>query len=636
MLLLCYFLLLLILMAVTHKQPKNIRTALRLGYNYLFVAVAQALIRTFSPEVISFSEVAKSLGQSLFMSVQYITFNGEINWADQISVSLQAQLWIIAFIASALTVHFVAISFFGRILNQFKLKFKGRFEKEQYLIMGKADDAEQLVSDIQSKVNNPYIIYIPTEQLDNSNSLYRTCRIEKKDLLSHLSKEVIYHIVLLPDTQYGNLDILYQLDDSFNDNSDDCVNDSSDDYSDDCVDDNSDDSVDDNSDGSVDDNSDDCVSKECKIYVTAFLDNDVIRFQDIHIDNIDSFLVSKEYLLIQKYFSERRPIDILKDTHSFNESSEFPYLEKPFDLCIIGFDSMGQEFLLSSFENSAFLTRDGKENFRALVIDEELSVKKEEFFTDAPYFVSSNQIDFLDTKIHTLDYFTAINSRINSLKQIFISTQDAQLNIKTALKLCRYFNRINFYDNRPEIVMIFHDSCSGVERLLAQYPNIKIINADNQIINYKTLVEREFDIGARATHEQYNKNKKAPDWKELGTFKQASNRAAYGDKHNKEKLFKSCKADMDKSLEFLAQYEHSRWNAFSYARGWRKMPVSDLTDKERASYITNHDNEKRHICLVPWDELDALPQESLGLLKSYDLDNVKKALFEVSITDPLP
>ncbi len=259
---------------------------IRIGYNYIFVLAAQCFTRAFLSESKGLSEIMNIIGKSLFMSVQYITFNGDIGWADQMSESFQAQLWAIIFIASLLTVQFVVVAFFGRVLSQLKLKFKGSFSKKQYIIVGKSKAAELLISDIRTKIKNPYIVYIPTEQLENDNDLYNICSIEKADKLSRLKKDTEYNIVLLPGTKYGNLDTLYRI-------SDRAGNDSS-------------------------------------IHITAFLDNDIIRFQDIHTDNVDAYLVSKEQLLVRKYFDECSPVDILKSTHSFSESDNFPYLEDPF------------------------------------------------------------------------------------------------------------------------------------------------------------------------------------------------------------------------------------------------------------------------------------------------------------------
>ena len=60
------------------------------------------------------------------------------------------------------------------------------------------------------------------------------------------------------------------------------------------------------------------------------------------------------------------------------------------------------------------------------------------------------------------------------------------------------------------------------------------------------------------------------------------------------------------------------------------MSENELTAEERKAYKTKHPEEKRHICLVPWDELDSLPQKAPGQLKSYDWDTVKQALSDES------
>ena len=72
----------------------------------------------------------------------------------------------------------------------------------------------------------------------------------------------------------------------------------------------------------------------------------------------------------------------------------------------------------------------------------------------------------------------------------------------------------------------------------------------------------------------------------------------------------------------LAQYEHLRWNAFHFARGWLPLPQEELTREEREQCRIKRPLEKRHACLVDWDQLDGLPQREPGILKRYDYENV--------------
>ncbi len=53
----------------------------------------------------------------------------------------------------------------------------------------------------------------------------------------------------------------------------------------------------------------------------------------------------------------------------------------------------------------------------------------------------------------------------------------------------------------------------------------------------------------------------------------------------------------------------------------------ELTPEERDHCRLKRSAEKRHACLVDWDQLDTLPQQEPGLLKRYDYENVA-SLFE--------
>ena len=77
----------------------------------------------------------------------------------------------------------------------------------------------------------------------------------------------------------------------------------------------------------------------------------------------------------------------------------------------------------------------------------------------------------------------------------------------------------------------------------------------------------------------------------------------------------------DTQLENLARTEHKRWCAFYYSMGYRKMP-QEVFEKRCEKYLKEKNekgssrikiqkdiSERYHICLVEWDELDALTKE---------------------------
>ena len=580
MILLVYIAFLAALFLFTREYSEKIRTGLILGYNFLFVLLVQYIIRVFSMH----DSAMTSVGNSLYNTVQSLTFNGDIDWAEKLTQRMQAQMWLIVFIAAVFTAESVLVAFFGRFLAQFKLKIRHLFAKEQYVIVGKPEEASILIADTLAHLDKPCVVYIPTQSPEEDSELYKICRMEEMSFLGRLKPEVKYHIVLLPEAEYSNLDAIYTLNERATDND--------------------------------------------HVKLTAFLDNDVIRFHDIHADKLDTCLVSKEQLVVRKYFNECSPIDILCEANAFAKSG-LPYLEKPFRLCVIGFGDMAKEFLLYSYENSAFITKERKSGFAALVMDTDYADKKEEFLTEAPYFETSDEIQFLHTKIGSASYFDAIKAYASEWKQILVATEDTGTNIKTAVKLCQFYNRLGIYQNRPQIVVMLNEDYSGARHLLEKYANIRLININREVINYATLIGRAEDEQAKEANDKYQKlNGCGTIWNKLGTFTVASNRALAFDTPIKRKLFKLSHASKKQTMEFLAEYEHARWNAFHHARGWRKMPVSDLTPDELTNCKTKHPDEKRHICLVSWDEIDALPQKTPGLLKAYDMENVMQALGE--------
>ena len=216
-------------------------------------------------------------------------------------------------------------------------------------------------------------------------------------------------------------------------------------------------------------------------------------------------------------------------------------------------------------------------------------------------------------------------------KQIVVSTDDTERNIDIALKLYRTFDNIGLYHTRPQIVVVFHHSFAGAQNLFAKYKNIVVVDVKSQLNNYEALIGRSSDVNAKKANRRYNLlSSNTTIWNKIGTFLEASNRAQALDILVKKKLFNKSKASQNQTMEFLAMYEHNRWMAFSFAHGWMPMSENELTAEERKAYKTKHPEEKRHICLVPWDELDSLPQKAPGQLKSYDWDTVKQALSDES------
>ncbi|MBQ3331426.1 MAG: hypothetical protein IJG87_09645 [Ruminococcus sp.] len=583
MLLLLYVAPLVFVSVLFRRFSEMLRRIARVVYSFLFLSVFEIVIRlTMEDKSVPFGKVFEILSSGVYDAVQSITFTGTMAWikGTQLSGFIKGEIWLIAFVASIVTVHSVVALIFGKFVHQLYMKLKGGFTKEQYIILGDIESARVLIKDICLHDKKPYIILIPTQKMNDDEMLYLKCRVEKPDYLKKISKNKKYHIVLLADHEYSNLDRVYQLNESGNGN----------------------------------------------LHVTVFLNNDVVRYHDIHADKIDACITSVDQVLVEKFMKESNPFKLLKEDGAFTQGG-LPYLTKPFGICVIGFGKIGQEFLLRCYETSSFLTRDGSAPFRALVIDRFAEILEQEFVNNIPSLGESGEIAFLQTTVDSAEYFDAIKERMDGLHQIVVSVGDTRQNIDTALGLCRFFDRLGCYDKRPQIVVILSDNVAGAESLFKSYPNVKMMDFNSSIFNYADLIEVQIDSVAKEINDNYNRQSgKGKPWRELGTYLQAMNRAAVCDIPTKKEFSRMCDVPEEERIEFLARYEHERWCAFQYSHGWKRLPMDELTQEERDNFITKREQQKLHACLIPWDELDDLPQSSKGEFKSYDVANVNMAL----------
>lgn len=592
-----YVVLSVALYVLLHKRTQELRTAVMVAFNMGYVLMLQMVFAGSTNFGAGIEGIVKLFENSIVDTMQHLTFNSDLVWNNGYSDLINIQISLIMIIAAVITLGSVVVAFFLRAFSQLAQRIGGFFRKEQYIIVGKSDDAIHLISDIKQNVRNPYIVYIPADDEETPDEFYKSYRIESKDFIYRLkktkSKRKQYYVVLLPEKKFENLNLLQALNEA---------------------------------------------GQSCKIKATAFLENDIVRFHDIKTENIDACVMSVEQLMIYRLFEKdadgnsdgenvKVPFDILKENHCFDCSDKLPYLDKPFEICVIGFGVIGQEYLLHCYENSAFLTKDNKKSFRAVAIDYKMSVRKEQFLTNVPYFENSGHIEFVNAEINTEEFFDTLRRSIPTLSQIVISTENCEQNIQTALSINSFFNRIGVYKNQPEILVMLDDEYTGLISVLENCPNIRFINVNESVYRYSDVIERKIDELGKRINDQYNKSGNGKPWNKLGTFLQASNRAAARDKYVKRGLYQLCATYKykDESLEFLAMYEHSRWMAFHYARGWQTLPATELTQNEKENCVSKRVSEKRHTCLVEWDELDKLPQKDPGL-KSYDRDNVDLAL----------
>lgn len=583
MVLLCYILGLVILHFCLRKCEERLRSILMVGYNYLVVVALYFWFRFPAGE--GFTEIFYTLLLCMYEGIMALTFEGN---PDLFGTPQYVCIFLIIVVY---TIRAVLIVFFKSLLNRMVMQWRLYWAKEIYLISGKWEDIAALAMDIHKHVKRAAIAYILSDETaeEKENEPVPGALCVEKNWLQKMKRDKTYRVILLPDSCHENIWYLQELEA--------------------------------------------LGEKGAKLQVTAFLDNDLIRFEDLYFKNLDAYLVSKEQLLVRRFLTEHLPLQYLKKRGLGQEKEGIFCPAVPFTVCMIGFGDLGKEYLLSTYENTAFETAaPDKRGMKALILDENLTEKRAELFRDAPQFKAEPGISWKETSYESEEFFESIEELLGELHQILIATGDTELNVELAIRLLRICRKRGMEEKLPEMVVALHGKARGSIVLLAQEKNVFFQRVSQEQFTYEELILRKADQEAEALHRHYQgRNLHAENWNTLGTFTQTSNRAVVWDIPNKLALAGDLgglsKEERERIFWQMARYEHRRWNAFHYSRGWTKLPVSELSEEEWEQCITKHKREKRHTCLVEWDELDALPQSEPGILKRYDYENVAQ-LFE--------
>lgn len=575
MVLLGYLLGLVLLTVCMRKGRERTRSLLTVSYNYVFVSLL-----LFFRQLPAGTGILQTLVSSLYQAVCAITFQGDVSPGDSLQVSC------IFLIASLCTVQTVAVLLFQRALDRMVQKRRVRRADTVYVVCGVQADAQALIADIHAHARKPAVVYLPAAE--DADAVIPGALTADDTVWDALRPAQDCHVVLLPDAWHNNYQRLKELDARGD--------------------------------------------RLLNLHVTAFLDNDLLRLENLHFDHLDAYLVSREQLLVRAFLTENLPIRYLQ-AHGLGAVRDGIYVpDAPFSLCVIGFGALSREFLLETFENTAFETAAAdRHGLDALIAAPDSDRQRAAFLRDYPHMADEPGLTWLSAAPEEDALFDAVAARGTAQHQIVIDTGDTDANVRTAMRLLRLFRRLGMDERHPQLVVALYDDAEGTVALLAGEKDVFFQRVNRTQFTYSELIERAADRQAEALHQRYRAgNLHTETWQKLGTFTQASNRAVVWDIPNKLALAGGMEALDDAQREAvywrLAQYEHRRWNMFHFTRGWSPLPAAELSADERARCATKRPAEKRHACLVDWDALDALPQASPGLLKRYDYENVVQLL----------
>ena len=308
-----------------------------------------------------------------------------------------------------------------------------------------------------------------------------------------------------------------------------------------------------------------------------------------------------------------------------------------FEAMIIGFGHGGQAALRSLVMNGQFYGS----TFRASVFDPKYESLTGRLYNDFGEIFTQYHIDFHKADGRSREAYDFIRESGRKLKYIVIAAGSDKANLELSEELRR------FYERRQLRPLIFELSRRGVRKIGFSGEPDKMLT----IFRPEVMDGAGPDAAAiRLNHYYCGDNGKTAEqnWKECSYFNRMSSRASadfvpsmiYAAGKTPEQVLDGDWDLTDAQKENLSRTEHLRWCAFHYAMGYSAMTEAEFdyraeeysAEKKRTGHssvrIAKDAENRRHACLVPWEELDALSAKENAVTgghvdyKNMDLVNV--------------
>ena len=289
------------------------------------------------------------------------------------------------------------------------------------------------------------------------------------------------------------------------------------------------------------------------------------------------------------------------------------------DFCglVIGFGQVGQHALQHLIMNSQFV---GSE-FSAVVVDRTLESISGQFVRQHHSLFKEYNVRFIQADTRSHAFYDLLDELAPRLTYIVVALGSNEANYEAAIDLEYYFTRLCEVQ-RPAILV----NICNKRNVSAAQTGIRFFDNRQALYSCDLLLRGSLDRMAKAVNLTYTEGEKTgadadDEWYSLDYFTRESNRASADfipamlhiagltmDEARDAKLL-SAKIPADSRLaEVLGQTEHLRWNAFHFAKGFSVMPEEEIrrrAEKGIKKFQKDTDN-RRHACLVSWDELDDL------------------------------
>ena len=298
-----------------------------------------------------------------------------------------------------------------------------------------------------------------------------------------------------------------------------------------------------------------------------------------------------------------------------------------FSCAIVGFGRFGQAALKHLIMNAQFVGS----TFRATVFSPRFEDESGYLFTDCPELQKQFAITGICADGRSKAFYDYIQAHLENLKMVVVATGSEAMDREIAEHLMLYLKR-----RQAEKIAVIQLGRSGVR--YQETVGGSITQAD--IYTRGRLAAEEVDRRAIKLNNVYAGQEKTAweNWVAASSFDKISSRAS-GDfapaflriaLRSREDVLAGNWPPEEPLLEVLGETEHLRWCAFHYANGYTPMTAEELGQRAARGEkkIAKDALARKHACLVPWEELDALSTQVTELTgqpvdyKKIDIENV--------------
>lgn len=289
-----------------------------------------------------------------------------------------------------------------------------------------------------------------------------------------------------------------------------------------------------------------------------------------------------------------------------------------FDCVVAGFGRHGQAALKKLVMNGQF----AGSTFHAAVFSPNVENESGFLEADSPELLRQYDIRRIAADARSSMFYDHIRSRLGSLKMIVICTGDEVMNREISDNLMLFLRR-----NHAERICVVQCDNSGVR--YQETVGKPVVRTEICSLDY--LSAKEADRLAILLNSTYD-NSDRSDWEKwmaCDSFGKMSSRASADFLPAFIRISGSSREDIlagtwnpDSALQqVLGQTEHLRWCAFHYAMGYVPMSRMEFEanieafsrlqaeGKHPGFRISKNPKERKHACLIPWEELDRLSEE---------------------------